>query len=295
MSTAWLDRLSPCGHVLCLKCLQQWFREAPTGEDETYDNGTSIDLVYRRKSCPVCRASVLSPPIPLFLVKSLARAIDKSRQLPDQPPRPSPSPEADPWAGIFGDSTLSEDEDDWSGEDEGGEDEDEDYDDDEDGYHFGDAWPPLEGYGTDEDEEPYYGGYVQARWAPPTVYVSPEDYTFDDVTEEQMSMLRRGATLQMIALFSMSYTHEDGLKAYVDGNELYLGWNIELHEEDPTGEEFMDWMVSDVYERPERWEKEEGDPGFIAWRLVKEEEDEEYGTTDSEAWAADLTIDEDEF
>ncbi|KAJ3557501.1 hypothetical protein NM688_g1445 [Phlebia brevispora] len=86
------------------------------------------------------------------------------------------------------------------------------------------------------------------------IYVSPDDYAFEDVTEEQLSMLRRGATLQMIALFSMSYTHDEGLKAVVDGNELYLGWNIVLHDVDHTGEEFMDWAVADVFERPERWE-----------------------------------------
>lgn len=280
-----------------MTCLQEWFRAAPPAEDEMYDDDTPDALVFRRKTCPVCRTTILSKPIPLFLVKSLASAFEKSKRLPGAPPRLSPPPETDPWAGIFADPISSDGEDeDWS---VGGDDGDGDDDEESDiGYHFGggddDAWP-FEGYGTDDGGEPYDGEYIEAHWAPPTVYVSPEDYPFEDITEEQLSMLRRGATLQMIGLFNMSYTHEHGLHGIVDTNELYLGWNIELNEEDQTGEEFMDFMAADVFERPDRWEKEDTADGFVAWRLIREDEEEDYETTDSEAWAADLTIDDDEF
>lgn len=252
-----------------------------------YDDTTPDDLLYRKKTCPVCRTMVLFRPIPLFLVKSLAHALDKSKQLPGAPPRisPPPNPDSDPWAGIFIPDDSSDEEDEGGDADRWSIDEDEDgnrsgdteygYDDAEDGWNF-------EGYG--EDEEPYEGDYVPARWAPPTMFISPEDYAFEDLTEEQLCMLRRGATLQMIALFSMSYTHDEGLRAVVDGNELYLGYNIALNLEDNTGEEFMDWTVADVFERPERWEKEDTEDGFTAWRMVQEDEDEEYDTTDSEAY-----------
>jgi hypothetical protein len=30
--------LSLCGHVVCVTCLQEWFRKAPAIEDEMYDN-----------------------------------------------------------------------------------------------------------------------------------------------------------------------------------------------------------------------------------------------------------------
>lgn len=288
-----ITRLSPCGHVLCLNCLQEWFRAAPPADDEMYDDDTPDDLLYRKKSCPVCRTVVIYRPIPLFLVKSMAHALHKSKQLPGAPPRvsPPPDPDHDPWNGIFIPDDSSDDGSDnmggdrWSiGEDEdgnrSGDTEPDDYgydDDDEDGWDF-------EGYGTPEDEEPYEGDYVQARWAPPTVFITPEDYAFEDITDEQLCMLRRGATLQMIALFSMSYTHEEGMRAVVDGNELYLGYNIILNPEDHTGEEFMDWTVADVFERPERWDKDDTEDGFVAWRLVPEDEDEEYDTTDSEAY-----------
>lgn len=86
-------------------------------------------------------------------------------------------------------------------------------------------------------------------------YISPDECEYEDISEEQLTMLRRGATLQMITLFSMTYSHEDGLRAAANGNELYLGWNIELNDDDQSGEEFMDFIVADVLERPDRWDK----------------------------------------
>lgn len=100
--------------------------------------------------------------------------------------------------------------------------------------------------------------------------------------------------MQMIELFTMTYSHEDGLKAIVDGNEIFLGYNIALHSDDETGEEYMDWVVADIYERPERWGRIDDDgEGFVASRLAREDEDEEYNTTDSEVWAADLASHDD--
>ncbi len=289
-------RLSPCGHALCMNCLQEWFRAAPPSEQEMYDDDFPDALLYRKKSCPVCRATVLSRPIPLFLVKALVAAVEKSKTLPGASPRRTPPPDDDPWAGIFPDMVSSDD--DWSGDDN---DEDEDTEggdmqgDEEDNsdYDDEDRWS-FDGYGTDDDDEPYGGEYVESRWAPPTVDVSPDDYPYDDLTDEHMSMLRRGATMQMIELFTMTYSHEDGLKAIVDGNEIFLGYNIALHSDDETGEEYMDWVVADIYERPERWGRIDDDgEGFVASRLAREDEDEEYNTTDSEVWAADLASHDD--
>ncbi|OBZ73610.1 hypothetical protein A0H81_05978 [Grifola frondosa] len=187
--------LSPCGHVLC--------------QDDEYP----VALVYRKKSCPCCRATVRSRPIPLFLVKSLAAALDKARGGTGSS-NPTSTQEDDPWEDIFKSrnamidywSTDEDDEDEDDEDDGSGEDEDEYDEDDESSY---------DGYGTASDEEHYDGPYVAARWAPPTVHVNVEDYPFiDDLDEEELVLLRRGATLEMIQIFCMTYSHETGIRRW---------------------------------------------------------------------------------
>jgi hypothetical protein len=89
----------------------------------------------------------------------------------------------------------------------------------------------------------------------------------------------------MIELFSgMSYSHNDGLLIVLDDrNQIYLGWNIRLHPSDHNGEEYVDHIVSDVFERGERWmvgEREDG--SWMARKLVRESEEVTFDTTDSE-------------
>ncbi|KAG8906987.1 hypothetical protein FRB99_005629 [Tulasnella sp. 403] len=106
--------LSPCGHVCCLTCLQGWFSKS--GDDDDFED----DPRYRLKTCPYCRARIKSPPVRLFIVKSLieiidpegCKAIDAATGL---------EPGDDPWAGFFSDEE-EEDDDDYYDEDE-----DEDY------------------------------------------------------------------------------------------------------------------------------------------------------------------------
>ena len=93
----------------------------------------------------------------------------------------------------------------------------------------------------------------------------------------------------------MSYSHDAGLCAIVDGeNEVYLGWNIALHPDDETGEEYIDWILADMYDRPERWRVVSGDIAgtWSAWKLVPTDDDEEYDNTDSEAWAEEMDEDD---
>lgn len=273
-----------------MTCLLGWFKSAPPGEDEMLDDEYPDALLYRKKICPCCRASVQSRPVPVYLVKSLASALDKAKT-PAGVSRPSPPPDdEDPWKGIFRD--RSDDAGDfWSDED----DDDAEDDDDEEGEEYDDSddgWS----YGTDEDEERYTGPHVMPKWAPPSVHIPPEDYPFLDWESNVMRMLRRGATLQMIEIFSMTYSHDTGLCAFVEDNTVFLGWNVELHPEDTTGEEYMDWVVADMYERPERWQVTERlfEGTWTATRLVPDEEDEHYDDTDSEAWAAELEDDGDD-
>ena len=115
-------RLSPCGHVLCQGCLQNWFRSAPPVEDEMVDEDDPLSLLYRTKSCPCCRTVVRSRPTQLFIIKSIASALDKAKSSDSR--RNSPPPDPDPWAGIFPDpdDAMSTDDD----EDEETDEEDED-------------------------------------------------------------------------------------------------------------------------------------------------------------------------
>lgn len=290
--------LSPCGHVLCVTCLQGWFKSAPAGDDEMMDDDYADALLYRKKSCPCCRAVVRSRPIPLYLVKSIASALDKSKA-PAGAARPSPPPEdGDPWAGIFRDHTEVDDY--WSTDHDEDEDDEDEEDEDEDGedgeeYDEEDGYWSFDGYGTGEEDERYDGPYVPAQWAPPTVPVSPDEYQFLEEDAEEFTMLRRGVTLQMIELFQMSYCHDTGLCAMVDEeNEVHLGFNIELHPDDETGEEYIDWVLADIYARPERWrvENDHREGTWRAWRLIPAEEDEEYDNTDSEVWADEMVDDD---
>jgi len=239
-----------------------------------YDDNDPLALVYRNKTCPCCRATVRSRPIQLFVIKSIASALDKARSSSSR--RNSPPPDPDPWAGIFPDTDDPMSTDD-------GEEEDTDEEEDEYGWVFGE-----EGYGTDSDEEPYHGDYIPARWQPPSNHVEATDFLFDDLSEGDFKMLRRGATVQMIELFSMTYTHDDGLSIVLDdGNRIYLGWNIRLHPSDYAGEEYVDHIVSDVFERGERWMVDEREDGsWTARKLVKETEEVPFDTTDSEEWEA---------
>ncbi|KAH9940895.1 uncharacterized protein BXZ73DRAFT_42555 [Epithele typhae] len=282
--------LSPCGHILCMGCLLEWFKSAPPGDDEMLDEAYPHALLYRKKTCPCCRTVVRSKPVPLYLVKSLASALDKWKAPIGTTRRSPPPDDENPWAGIFREPHDLEDH--WSTDED---DEDEDEEDEEDGEEE-DAYDNWSAYGTDTDEEHYNGQYVSPRWAPPTVPVTPATFPFLDDDAEEIAMLRRGATMQMIEIFQMSYDHDAGLLAYIEGgNSVYLGWNIQLHPDDVTGEEYMDWIVSDMFDRPERWRVEhDGEFGvWAAWKLVREDEDEEFENTDSEMWLGEEDEDED--
>ncbi|EIN10124.1 hypothetical protein PUNSTDRAFT_133235 [Punctularia strigosozonata HHB-11173 SS5] len=277
---------NPCGHVFCQTCLQGWFRNAPKAQDEMQLDEDD-DLVYRRKTCPTCRAIVRNRPSPLFLMKSITQAITRFKSPVGQAKQRSPPPpEGDPWEGIFRPSDASSEED-----------YDEDDVDDEDTELFGseddedeEGWDVQYGYGTGSDEDPYEGEYIPARWAPPSVLLDGDLYDLDNYAPEELTILRRGGTQAMRELFNLKYTHEEGLSIVSEGNTFYLGWNISLHPEDESGADYVDWVIDDIGERPERWRVVYHPNGtFTAYRLVREDETEdEYETTDSEAYLEDM-------
>jgi hypothetical protein len=253
-----------------------------------YDDDDPDYFMYRIKSCPCCRAKVRNRPVPVFIVKSIAVALTKGKEAKPglsvaRVPPPVPS-DSDPWAGLFpavGEDEFGEDDDEDENEDL---DDDEDLDDeDEDDYN---EWlTSVFAYGSGSEEEPYEGEYVPPQWEPPSIDIDPTALEFEDLDEEDLSVLRRGATVEMLDMYQMTYTHEDGLVAHVDDELLYLGWNIRLSADDETGEEYIDYLYKDMLDRPERWDINPGEFGArVCRRLVAEDEVENYETTDSEVW-----------
>lgn len=150
-------RLSPCGHVSCQACLQQWFRSAL---QQHYVNEFRITpLEYEMKHCPCCRTPVNARPIPLFVLRGILESL--TPQAEDAPV------DADPWHGIFPDPHEEDSdteeydtvEDDTEEENDDSTDEDED-DEDEDEYHSDSEFSQVEfvaqhlalGFNSDEDD-----------------------------------------------------------------------------------------------------------------------------------------------
>jgi len=277
--------LYPCGHVLCQGCLQDWFRNAPVPQDEM-EMDEPLPLIFRKKTCPFCRTVIRSRPLPLFILKNLLSILATARpKNATDLSRPSPPPDLeDPWAEIFpqlqsdSESGAEEDEDYSDGwpldvmyDDE--EDEDDDDDDDEDAF---------QGYDNTSDDE-YEGEWVMPGWEPPAhraaTPLDPEPAT--DM------LLRRGATYGMIETYDVQYSHEEGLSALVDDLCLYLGWNIEIGDDDEDGERFIEWCLGDVETHPHRWFF--SDQG--RHRLSRRDVVEEYNSTDTENWIGTDDVD----
>jgi hypothetical protein len=255
-------------------------------------------LLHRRKSCPTCRAAVISRPVPLFLVKTLTGALLKARAPEGQRKSASPPPsDEDPWQGIF--YPL---EDDWSdddGEDTGvsdSDDESDDSDEDSDEEVVQRTFEYRYGTPSDIEVDPDVE-YAPARWAPPSVAISPVEYDLGALRPLQLALLRRGASLPMIERYSMRYLHGHGISAQLrPTHTVFLGWNIDLHPEDPLGQEYMEWIDRDIDNHPDRWESQVTANGAVtSWRLSAVDDDEpDWDTTDSEAYMAEADASDDE-
>ncbi|KAL4078895.1 hypothetical protein V8B97DRAFT_2021236 [Scleroderma yunnanense] len=287
--------LSPCGHVLCVTCLQEWFRKAPHGDDDMDDVDNIDYLLNRRKTCPCCRTNVRHRPIPVFVIKSIATALCKVKGTPLISSSPT-AVDSDPWEGLFppycedDDYEESEDNEDENEDDDEDDEDDEDEDEDEDDEHSSDWYDEVFSYGTDSDEEPYQGEYVYPRWEPPTVTIGEDDYALDQLDHSDLNVLRRGATYRMLQEYDMRYTRDEGLIAHDgDYNRYYLGWNIRLSADDEAGGDYMQHLMDDMETRPERWRiTEYHDETFDAHLLVREDEVHEYTVTDSDYYDMDV-------
>ncbi|KAJ7089875.1 hypothetical protein B0H15DRAFT_779976 [Mycena belliarum] len=290
--------LAPCGHILCLECLQQWFRSAPAASDDDMDaEAQEESILHREKSCPCCRATVLRRPVPVFMVKSVVTAL---RATAAAPVPIQGEEDADPWKGLFTpDHESPSDEDDRvdyeSSEYDGGD----FFDYSEDDLDGAEVELAM-GLGSDDSD----AVYTVARWEPPTRRVE-----FENVSSALWKMQRRGCTPRLIMLFHMRYTHDEGLVAHVSSldalgadvtmgrNRLFLGWNIHIDTSDDTVESdpektFIVRQLRDIRRHPQRWMVTErhGFPGrgiVDARRLAPAEDTELYDTSDSEAYIND--------
>ena len=257
-----------------------------------YDDNDPEYLLFRKKTCPTCRAGICSRPIPIFVVKSIASALSKVRGTSPNTSTSvvgSPTAVTDPWEGLFPPDDEIED---YGSDDEYDEDDDDDDDDDDeenDDWLDGDIF----GYGTNSDDEPYDGDYTLPMWEPPSTPIDDEDYLFDQLGANDLNVLRRGATLGMLNAYDMYYVHDEGLIAHDHrNNRIFLGWNISLSADDEDGERFMDWIMEDIEERPERWRMVELENGkYEAHRLVPEDDIAEYSDADSELYIAGSDVD----
>ncbi|KAL1742131.1 hypothetical protein HDZ31DRAFT_84363 [Schizophyllum fasciatum] len=306
--------LSPCGHVLCLDCLQNWFRSAPTQEETDLDPEDPEFILRRDKTCPCCRAVVTRKPVPIFIVKNVAQALVRAKDHTTPPPDAagSASPDEDPWRGIFlsdteSDGYLRDDMDEESLYEYG-------YTDDEAfiggmlGFGIYAETDPESVIGSeddlggvdeedeDEDAEPEY---VDPVWEPPYAsFVDVQDYAGTDVTAEDIRMLQRGCTLPMIRHYSMQYEHHSGLTAFVSTTDtrrpneycLMLGWNVHLADDDLDGANY----ITDVLDQVDAIY--DGLAPEIAWEVWSDEDNvvhaqrkvrahpTAYTDTDTEEW-----------
>lgn len=330
--------LNPCGHVLCLSCLQEWFRKAPPAlDDMDVDPDELTDPQYvlmRSKTCPSCRAVVKHPPVPIFMVKSVVAAIKKIKSPHNCSPgirRNDDNLDDNPWKGIF---TSSEGE---ADDDEEGDDDDDESQAESDSDDFGDWYrhshrthfeAAVEGNATsesemeneeDEDEDENEDDneddddddgilYTHQRWAPPTVSISNYHIEGEDDLPNWGKLFQRGCSWDMLHNFDVSYSHGSGIVVtlrslehlYASGEEdeddnsddismyhVFLGWNISLDPDDTDGENYIQEILREIKEVPERWEvtPTPGMPFAIdARRLVDVDEAVEFDTTDTDEW-----------
>ncbi|KAH8110990.1 hypothetical protein DFH11DRAFT_1616418 [Phellopilus nigrolimitatus] len=262
--------LSPCGHVLCQGCLQEWFRNAPKRANE--DDLDEIPTIYRIKTCPCCRSEIYSRPVPLFIIRNLVASFATEAQSSST----AVFSDIDPWMGIFPlDSELTDEE---------LESDEDHYDSDADSASSIDArYLGLRIFSDGEDNEDEEMdseddesdlNMVLPAWAPAFYRANVTRRAHPNVSQEHLELLQRGATLQMIERFRMRLDREEGIVAWAnEGTEVYLGWNIALPDDDHAdGRVFMAWVDSNTMDYPESWLFDETVEDHVVYRRLVPEE-----------------------
>lgn len=254
-----------------------WFLAPDPEEDE--DDPSSV--IYKEKTCPQCRALVIQPPAPSYILKNLVSEI--------QPASPSASVfiKSNPWERIF--APIYEQQDTT----------DADTDDDQGSAQDSDNGTVSSDYPSDSSE---YRNDFEARrehldqvmtwevemrniatawtapvWEPPrfdsgSFVLLPADRNRLSFLSgsEIVSLLRRGATKDMIALYRLSYEHQTGITARQTGTlSIRLGWNISRSSNDLQGGTFMQAVYDEMKDHSERFRLQTGSRGEpIVVRLV---------------------------
>lgn len=275
-------------------------------------------VLMRSKTCPSCRAVVKYRPVPIFMVKSVVTVLKKAESPYGSSPgsRHNNDIEDNPWKGIFASSEEDDDDDESQLES--------DSDDLGDWYRHHSHLPHFEAAVEDnattesemeneedeedeeDDEDDVRGLYTHQRWAPPSVSIVDYDVGDDDAPDT-VKLLQRGCSWDMLQSFDVSYSHGSGIvvvlrslnhlyasddeeEEYADMYRVFLGWNIALHPGDIDGEDYMQQILREIKDLPQRWlvTSTPGVPfGMDARRLVCMDEAEEFDTTDTEAWFSD--------
>lgn len=94
--------LAPCGHVACHDCLVSWFSQSDPSAPQDLP---PIPTIYRKKTCPHCRAVVRERPVEVWALKETIDAIIKSGLvdadlIPEQANEAN-APGGDVWKDIF--------------------------------------------------------------------------------------------------------------------------------------------------------------------------------------------------
>jgi len=260
-------------------------------------------VMTRSKTCPSCRAVVKHRPVPVLRE---AGAIMITFMII-------------PGREFF---TSSEEEEEAHGDDDGDESQAESDSDDFGGWyrhsHSARFEAAVEGNATsesemeneevdDDDDDDDDVLYTRQRWAPPSVSITDYHVGEDDVPNWE-KLLQRGCSWDMLHNFEVSYSHGSGIVValrslehlYASDDEdddddaddvnmyrLFLGWNIALDLDDTDGEYYIQEILREIKDVPERWQvtPTPGVPFAIdVRRLVAVDEAEEFDTTDTEAW-----------
>ena len=270
----WTDpfySLSPCGHVGCLECLLNWFT---TGQDEE----DTTDPIHREKTCPQCRTLIVLPPTPSYVLKNIIEEIESSGPSPKSRYTPITNI-VNPWSRIFALANEEQDEDD---EDE---DEEEETYSDHGSYEEGDSDAASSDSPSEaSDYHTEFQGHMEHLdqvmtweiemrneatawtdpiWQPPRfdsriVEVSPDDPVIPFLSAaEILSLLRRGATREMIRRFNLSYSHQSGIMVHCSQTlNIRLGWNISRNSDDTDGRVYMQAVHDELKDYPERFRME---------------------------------------
>jgi len=96
----------PCGHVACYHCLKKWFERTVTS-DQSHISEPGPSLLQLKKTCPSCRAVLISRPVEMYTLKAIIEVIaTEPRELKIPETRSSDLPvgltlKGDLWDGIF--------------------------------------------------------------------------------------------------------------------------------------------------------------------------------------------------